>query len=165
MTTNLKELFAFCVQEAVKSAKSITEPYQKSQAYSNVALALATMRGTSDLSYDENVSEKEAIQEPVPKAKSTAKESAPTNSKASKTESTSVPEPELINEWTEEMLALKAEQIDTLTKLKEEYGEEAMDNCVSMYTEGVYNSLADITPLNIDGFIVFLEQLMNEANN
>lgn len=177
----VKEMFSNCVQDGIKAAKSIAEPNQKAMAYAEIAKALA-MTGLVGGTNIESISEesepetgadkgKESLKAPVPKTKkkedkkedkkeTAKKEKAVVESKEEATPS----EPELSEEWTDEMVELKSEQIAKMNQFKEEFGEEPVEQCVSMFSEGQYESLADITPLNIDAFVAFMESLAEQDN-
>jgi len=74
-------------------------------------------------------------------------------------------EPELTEEWTDESLANLANEIEFIGYLKEAYDEEQINECINSFSEGLFNSLDDINPLNIKGFVAFMQCLIAEADN
>ena len=175
----INEMFVTAVSEGMKAAKTITDASNRAMAYAELAKALAMKSNNMTPSINaEDVSTpaegKESLKE-TPKAKvETKPEPAPKEEKKApalgKPKAQPAPEPEpepqepeLVDEWTEEMIELKAEAIATMNQWKEEYDEESLDQAVQMFSEGQLESLADISPLNIDAFLEFLESLSNQA--
>jgi len=81
------------------------------------------------------------------------------------TEEEAATDAELVDEWTEEMVELKAEQLEFVQQLQEEYDEETIDECVRNFSEGVLNGIEEISPLNIDGFVAYMEMLIADAED
>lgn len=73
-------------------------------------------------------------------------------------------EVELTEEWTDEASAALANEIQFIAYLKEAYDEEQINECITSFSEGLFNSLDDINPLNIKGFVAFMQCLIAEAD-
>lgn len=73
-------------------------------------------------------------------------------------------EVELTEEWTDEASAALANEIQFIAYLKEAYDEEQINECIASFSEGLFNSLDDINPLNIKGFVAFMQCLIAEAD-
>lgn len=74
-------------------------------------------------------------------------------------------EPELTEEWTDEASAALADEIEFIGYLKEAYDEDQINECIASFSEGLFNSLDDINPLNIKGFVAFMQCLIAEADS
>lgn len=83
-------------------------------------------------------------------------------------EPTPVPAPaatevEVVDEWTEEMLTLKAEQLGILNSYVEAWGEEYIyTDCLGCFSENAFTGAENVRPSNIDGFVVYLNQLAEQ---
>lgn len=80
-------------------------------------------------------------------------------------EETEVPvveEEEITAEWTDEALEQFAEEREFLNAVLEEYDEQSVADQLSWWSEGVYTSIEDISPLNIAGFVAFLKSEFGE---
>jgi len=164
----LKEYFSKSITEAFSSADKIIEPKDKALAYAEIAKAIAMTGAISsntsvagETSKNETkVSPKESLKEETAKVESkkeTKKEAPKAKPEPPKEE---VPkEPVVGEEWTEEMNEMFASQIIKFQGFLESYGEENIMQCVDAFSEGQFSSLEDITPLNIDAFISYIEQL------
>ena len=74
-----------------------------------------------------------------------------------------VPEVEIVDEWTEEMQELKTEQLQLLNAYVEAWGEEFVYNdCLSAFSEGALVGGENVRPSNIDGFVVYLNELAQQ---
>lgn len=73
-------------------------------------------------------------------------------------------EEEFTNEWTDAAREYYKDELEFINNLTQSYGEETMNSCVEIYTEGVYKKLSDINPLNIKGYVELMKQLMEDAN-
>lgn len=72
-------------------------------------------------------------------------------------------EVEIVDEWTEEMLTLKAEQLGILNSYVEAWGEEYVYNdCLGCFSENAFVGAENVRPSNIDGFVVYLNQLAQQ---
>lgn len=72
-------------------------------------------------------------------------------------------EVEIVDEWTNEMLTLKAEQLELLNSYVAAWGEEYVYNdCLSYFSEGAFAGADNVRPSNIDGFVVYLNQLAEQ---
>lgn len=185
----VKGLFSQAITEGMNAAKRITDPYQKAEAYASLADAMARTGLVSGTNLDEaETSEattpetkgKEALKPEANKAKATPKKKEEPKAKAKETkaeepeveenteeeqEEAAAEEPELTEEWTDEMLTLKADHIGFIQQLKDDYEEEALEGCVQQFSEGTMSSLDEITPLNIDGFIAYMQALIQQQED
>lgn len=73
-------------------------------------------------------------------------------------------EEEFTNEWTDAAREYYKNELEFINNLTQSYGEETMNSCVEIYTEGIYKKLSDINPLNIKGYVELMKQLMEDAN-
>lgn len=73
-------------------------------------------------------------------------------------------EEEFTNEWTDAAREYYKDELEFINNLTQSYGEETMNSCVEIYTEGIYKKLSDINPLNIKGYVELMKQLMEDAN-
>lgn len=168
---SVKSVFILAIGEGMKAAKLVQDPASKANAYAALALAMAQ---TGSISISENDLEetpasaspakgKEALKPETSKAtaKSGAAKSTPKAEVAP--EPVAEVEPEISEEWTEEMVNLKADQIAYINWLRESYEEEQLNNVVSQFSEGTMTSLDEITPLNVDAFVTFVDALLKDA--
>lgn len=82
-------------------------------------------------------------------------------------EPTPVPAPtaevEVVDEWTEEMLTLKAEQLGILNSYVEAWGADYVyTDCLGCFSENAFTGADNVRPSNIDGFVVYLNQLAEQ---
>ena len=172
MVKDITEMFIMTIEEGLKAVKGITDPAKKAEAYAQLgqALALTNKVGTSqttaittdkigkDALADIPKKKKESKEEPKKKVKQEIK-------KEIKEEVKEEPKEEEIDEtWTEQAVARFKDDITTLNKFKQSYGEEAVTDAVSMFSEKVLKSLNEITPLNIQAFVTFLKKLEEDVN-
>ena len=73
-------------------------------------------------------------------------------------------EEEFTSEWTDAAREYYKDELEFINNLTQSYGEETMNSCVEIYTEGIYKTLNDINPLNIKGYVELMKQLMEDAN-
>ena len=72
-------------------------------------------------------------------------------------------EAEIVDEWTEEMQVLKAEQLGILNTYVEAWGYEYVYNdCLGCFTENTLTGAENVRPSNIDGFVVYLNELAQQ---
>lgn len=165
---SINELFSEIVSVGYKTAQSIFDPQEKAKVLAELAKALA-MTGlvtAEDKANDPDMKEvKEVLsgkaEEPVKKKEKPAK--AKTEEPKKEEAPADSGEPELTEEWTEEMKELKQEQIEFIQEITEQFGKETVDECVQNFSEGVLKSVSDITPLNIDAFVAYIKMLLEEA--
>lgn len=186
----ISQIFINTLNEGVKASKAIADPEKKALVCAELAKAIAMtglVSATTGDSQQEQVSPKDSlkddkkVKEEVKEIKEEAKEEVkeikeevkeevketqkPKNKvdiRVKKEEKEEVAEEvELTDEWTQEAVALKTEQLDFISQIREEYDEEALDDCVANFSEGVLKTIDDITPLNIDGFVSYLQMLLN----
>lgn len=80
-----------------------------------------------------------------------------------KTPAVAPTEVEIVDEWTDEMLTLKAEQLELLNSYVAAWGEEYVYNdCLGYFSEGAFAGAENVRPSNIDGFVVYLNQLAEQ---
>ena len=65
-------------------------------------------------------------------------------------------------EWTEEAVEKYAAELDYINQIREAYGDEGIEASIADWSEGVYATFDDITPLNVKGFASYLEMLVAE---
>lgn len=72
-------------------------------------------------------------------------------------------EVEIVDEWTEEMLNLKAEQLGILNAYVEAWGDTYVYNdCLGCFSENAFTGAENVRPSNIDGFVVYLNDLAQQ---
>lgn len=72
-------------------------------------------------------------------------------------------EPEMVDEWTDEMCEVKAEQLELLNAYVEAWGEDYVyGDCLSAFSEGTFSGAENVRPSNIDGFVVYLQELNSQ---
>ena len=183
---NLTNTFASLIKQGVEAMNAISDPEKKALAAAELAKAVAAtgLVGLTDTSDAKDVAEtKQAIKEDKPgktakkeEPKEAAAPKAPKAPPAPKAEPDPQPEPveeappatEEVDEteWTEEAAEKFAEELEFIRALKESYGDEGqqiLDECVENWSEGVYKTTDDITPVNVVGFKAYLEMLLAAA--
>jgi hypothetical protein len=170
----IKRLFSDAIQQGMKAANGITDFYEKAIAYAALADAMARTGLIAGNNLEEAETDATAAASTTEKGKNSLKpeatktKAAPAASKKEEKKVEPEPkpaaetEPELTEEWTDEMVELKSEQIAFINKLKEEYEESALNNCVEQFSEKTMSTLDEITPLNIDAFVAFMQALINQ---
>lgn len=72
-------------------------------------------------------------------------------------------EVEIVDEWTDEMCTLKAEQLEILNNYVAAWGDEYVyETCLGYFSEGAFTGAENVRPSNIDGFVVYLNQLAEQ---
>lgn len=168
----ISEMFTNAINEANKAAKGITDPGAKAQAYAAIAQALAQTGGvaagtkTDDVKADapanvvsmtegkDSLKNKPATSKATPAAKKEEPKAAPAPAPAP----AAAAEPELTEEWTEEAMTVLGEELAFIQAKQEQYGDEAMDDCVKAFSDEVLTSIGDINPLNIKGFVAYIQE-------
>lgn len=70
---------------------------------------------------------------------------------------------EMVDEWTDEMCELKAEQLELLSAYCEAWGEDYVyGDCLGAFSEGAFSGAENVRPSNIDGFVVYLQELNSQ---
>ena len=101
--------------------------------------------------------------EPKEEAETVEEEPVQTPAQPEAEQAAPQPEVEVVDEWTEEMQQLKASQLELLSQYCEAWGEDFVYNdCLSAMTEGQLVGAENVRPTNIDGFLVYLEQLAQQ---
>lgn len=171
----IKGLFTQAIVEGMAAAKKISENKDKALAYAALADAMARTGLVVGTNLDEETPteevkgkdslapEKQKTPAPAAKPKPQPPQPQVENDLESIEEPASA-EAELTDEWTEETIELKAAGVAFINTLKEQYDEETLNNCVGQFSEGTMKTLAEITPLNIDGFVSFMEALIAAAS-
>lgn len=163
----VSEMFINALTEANKAARATTDQGQKALAYAAIATALATTGAVNS-----NVKTDDSVQVAAPEGKeslknkpATAAATKATPAKAATTKAPSVTaapevsaEPELTEEWTEESMELLKAELEFIQAKQIEYGDEALDGCVVSFSDGVLKTVDEINPMNIKGFVAFIEQ-------
>lgn len=171
---NVRSMFVSAINEGMKAAKMVQDPAAKANAYAAIASALAET-GLINISADGEFEEgtaaapstpastpakgKDALKAGAGKAKA-QKDPEPKPEPEAPAEA---PEPELTEEWTEDMISLKADQIAYLQWLRESYEEAQLNATVEQFSEGTMSTLDDISPLNIDAFVAFVQTLLESG--
>jgi len=163
----ISEMFTTAINEANKSAKTVTDPAQKAQAYAAIAQALAQTGGVNAGTKTEDTKTEGPVSVvSVAEGKDSLKNKP---SAAKKKEETPAPvaapvaaapavEPELTEEWTEEAMTILAEELAFVQAKQEQYGDEALDACVHAFSDKVLSTIAEINPCNIKGFCDYIQQ-------
>ncbi|MCY7866017.1 hypothetical protein P8918_12670 [Bacillus spizizenii] len=171
---SINHMFATMLNDGITASKAISDPEKKALACAELAKALA-MTGLVSVVDSESANaatpeeEKESLKEKAkPRQKATSKrEKAPVPAAEEPKEEAAAEEAdsevEVTDEWTEEMVDQFSEQLARIEQLQEEYDEETLDDCVKNFSEGVLNGIEDISPLNIDGFIAYIQMLLSDA--
>lgn len=182
---SIKELFIKSVSEGMKAAEMIPDAASKANAYAAIANALAlTNLVKGDKEEGAVVADKEVLKPASAKGKNKTKaveEVALEETAAqeevqaedvevvAELEQQAEQEAEVIGQevfteiWTDEASIALANEIEFISNLKEAYEEEQINECISAFSEGLFNTLDDINPLNIRGFVSFMECLIAEA--
>jgi hypothetical protein len=121
---NPTQLFLSAVNNGLKTANAIVDPAQKAQTYAAIAQALALSGLVSKADQIESKGEeesksskgKESLKHTPAKKKEETVPEAPAQEPAADTPA----EPELSEEWTEEMMELKAEPLARFAQIREE---------------------------------------------
>lgn len=164
----ISEMFTTAINEANKTVKTITDPTQKVMAYAAIAAALAATGGvnntvkTDDAQVATPAEGKDSLKNKpaaAAAAKAPAKAApAPAVAKEAPAAPAANPEPELTEDWTEDTMELLKAELEFVQAKQVEYGDAVLDDCVKAFSEGVHNSVSDINPMNIKGFVAYIEQ-------
>lgn len=164
--TTISEMFTSAINEALKSARVITDSSQKAQTYAAIAQALAQTGHVTNTAKAEDakteatssvtnmtggkgsLKNKPATSKPV---------ATPEPEKAAPAAATTA-EPELTEEWTPELLESLAAELEFIQEKQKQYSEQDLDNCVKVFSNNVLNGIDEINPINIKGFVDFIEQ-------
>lgn len=190
----IKEMFIETVSKALISAEMIPDAAQKAEAYASIASALARtgmVRG-SDETTAAPVN-KEALKNETTKGKKEHKETPKAKEVAKEKETPKVKEEVIIEEekvyeevkdedkeiencndviqegaedvqeWTDELQAELANEIQFVSQASD-YLEDEINECVSLFTNGIANDISFINPANIKGFVVYLECYIKERD-
>lgn len=170
------ELFFNCIKEAIKSVKLITGTdmnYKKAQVYTSIANALALTgkintdkaatneveqtetlkKGSEDKMRDPNV---DCFTGTISSKKNTASSLKPKTMEAVEKENEESMEDTA--EWTKAMESKYKSELNKIKDYQNKFSVKFIDNLLSDYTGGVYKDVeTGIKPLNIKGFIAYLE--------
>lgn len=165
---NLKSIFVQAINGGMAAAKGIPDAEKRALAYASLAQAMALTGGITiavDSDFEDGAAAapakgKESLKPETAKATkpSTAKAPAPKAEAAPEPEP--VLEPELSEEWNDEMVELKADQIAYIQTLREQFEPDQLNETVSQFSEGVMKTMDEISPLNIDAFVGFVQGLL-----
>lgn len=196
MSKSIKETFVTIINEGYKSTGSITDPYQKATALASLGQAIALsglITTTTQIAEPAEQAEptgKESLKNETGKGKKStskakAKDEIPAvneippveeveeteieNPEETTEDITPAVEGELSEEWTEEMSALKAEQLELLNQYVEAWeASYVYGDCIPAFFEdstieaNEENYWEYIRPTNIDGFLAYLSALAEE---
>lgn len=165
----VQDTFLKAINEGMAAARMIQDPAHKASAYAQLAHALAITGLVANPATDSTGSAEQAEEAAVPATPAKGKDSLkPDASKVKKEESVTppaapaaeAPEAEASEEWTEELITQKADQIEYISNLKNDYDENQLNQCVQKFSDGHLSTLDDISPLNIDAFVAFMQGLI-----
>lgn len=173
---SVNQMFAQMMSEGMNATKAISDPKDRALACAELAKALA-MTGlividdtpaatVSAEEAKEALKEKPKIKQKPAKKDEPVKEEAPAEDAETEEEEAAATEDgevEVVDKWTEEMIEMFSEQLEAVQQLQEEYDEETIDECVQNFSEGVLNGIEDISPLNIEGFLAYMQMLIADA--
>ncbi len=178
MATTISEMFVNLINEGIKATKMISNPKEKAEVCAELAKAIAMsglvhIRDTEEVQSVEITDVKESLKS-TPKEKQVELKTEKTKLKKTeikeevkeevKEEAVKEPEVELLDdEWTEQMIELKQKELETIESITQDYGDDTINECVKNFSEGVLKSIEEITPLNINAFITYVELLMSDA--
>ena len=189
--SNYNEIFRQLIANGVKAAESTSAPGEKALAYAELAKAVAMAMTTKPTNYSaaepetsvaaiaaektDSVNGKESLKRTASKAKKEPEPTVAVEPEVTATEvelhpglptySETIEEPEIDDSWTEELLEEKAEQINIINELIETYGPDAMDKYMTQFSQGVLTTCDEISPMNIDAFILFVRTVNSERTS
>lgn len=105
----------------------------------------------------------EAVEETVEEATQEEVEEVEELAQEAETEAAEISDEVFTEEWTDESLAALSDEIEFIGYLKENYEESTINECITAFSEGLFNTLDDINPLNIKGFVAYMQCLISEA--
>ena len=74
-----------------------------------------------------------------------------------------IPDSIIEETWTEENIEKYADYLTYLNQVEEMYGEEWLyGEAISSFSNGVLNKKEDLTPLNIEGFAIWISKVLDE---
>ena len=184
--------FEFLINTGVSAVEGIVDPKERATVCAELAKAIA-MSGVlreSEVAEEtaQQAEEKKEAKKKASKGKGNAKkdalktenqkeETATPVEEVKQEESTTPAEPqiieeevpaapaevEIVDEWTDEMLTLKAEQLELLNSYVAAWGEDYVyGDCLGYFSEGAFSGAENVRPSNIDGFVVYLNQLAEQ---
>lgn len=109
--------------------------------------------------------QEETPNEPDPKEEEDSQDPSADEPKVVEGTAETVEASEDTEEWTDEAAAKYADELDYITQVRKAYGDEAIEASISDWSEGVYSTFEEITPLNVKGFAAYLEMLVADAEN
>jgi hypothetical protein len=171
--SNLKKTFLESLQKGFDAAKLITEPKDKAIAYAQLAQAIAT----TGLIDNAEIEEKDENKETTTKKKTSGKDSLKAESgKGNKKEEVVAEEPttpekveetsEVVEDnWdSEEIRSQYEEQLTRLQAYVDAWGEDYVyTDLLNAWTEGAFNGADNVRPSNIDGFLTYIDALVEQS--
>lgn len=178
---NYNEIFAESINSALKTAGLVSEPYQKGMLFAEIAKAIALTgqvgqqniqiakaialtdqvgQQNIQLAKEELSSVKKAAAK-ITESQEVAEELAPATEQVENIQNYIEEEDKIEDEWTDAMREKKAEQLEKLTEYMNEYDEDSLNAALEAFSTGQLKTLAEIRPANIDGFLIYLDQMIN----
>lgn len=68
-------------------------------------------------------------------------------------------------DWNDITLNKFANEIQFVNQLKEAFGDDTCNMLMQQYSQGTYNSVDELVPANIKGFVAYVQQLQAAAQN
>lgn len=172
----LNSAFIESINGSLKATNNIVDQFQKATAYASIANAIASTgllkadgnSGVSVAEGKESLKSKAKVkQENTPvKTEETAPVIETPTAQAESTVTAIAPaevvEPILDDAWTEENMLQLKDELDFVRLKNEQYGEEQINNCINSFSQGVYKTTDDINPLNIRGFVAYIQDLESQ---
>lgn len=176
---NLTKTFLQTLQKGFDAAKLIELPKERALVYAELAKAIAMTGTIKDIEEMELKEETEEVETKTEIKKETKKkkknslknESSKTSKEKTETEDETEEvneevneETEVVDQWTDEMSELKAEQVERLKEFVEAWGEDYVyEECLGAWSEGAFTGVDNVRPTNIDGFVSYLEMISADA--
>lgn len=169
---NISTIFESTINKAIQSAENVTDFKERALVYAEISKALA-MTNMVFGSVSEESATKEALKPSDPvitesEAKTAEKPKAKATTKAKAT-AKKEPVKEVIEEedspWTEEAMEEHAEALEFIQDLIEEYDSEQIVICLKEWSQDTIDDISDITPDNIDAFVIYLQELLEESED
>lgn len=165
----LNELFMQLINESISSLEMVSEPKDKANGYIELAKAIAMsnlLTSSMEVTAKEVKETKKASGKKETKKANKEKEPKVVEEIIETEEEVQVTdevqeEPQVVEEEVqeEETSAEFEQSVERLRQYLNEYGEEALNDCVGMFSNGILTSLEDINEENIDAFLIFLDEL------
>ena len=174
MSGLLSERIVTTIEEDTKEPKAEEKTELKKEKKTSSKSKAAKSKAEKEALKPEAGKGKKVAEEPVaeePQEPEVPQEEAPAEIPAEVPQEEVVTEPAAQNlsdldEWTEALQVEKREQLETLEAYTAAWGEEYVYNdCLSAFTNGVLTGPAAVRPSNIDGFVVYLQQLAEQFSN